>query len=337
MGSASIRRRRPIHVTGIELADGTPLPADLVIDAAGRRTPVPAWLAEHGVDVPCDLQTCGAVYYARYYRLNPAAGTSLFGILGVREEIDGLGLVGFPGDHGTYGLGAFVPDDDEELKVLRHDWAWDVTMAAVPRTAPWASPDVGVPLNDVQFMGGHQNVRRRYIVDGRPLVLGLLPVGDSLCTTNPMYGWGASMALTYAFAAVDAATAHPDDPEAMALAYDDAVAAEADAVFNESAAMDRTRGYRWRNEEVPEWDRAEAERQELIVCIARGALRDPVLGRAMLRRTNLLEPPDAVLSDPLVVERARNVQAILAAKAAKPPPITRAGLLDLLAAARPSP
>ena len=160
--------RRPIHVTGIELADGTPLPADLVIDAAGRRTPVPAWLAEHGVDVPCDLQTCGAVYYARYYRLNPAAGTSLFGILGVREEIDGLGLVGFPGDHGTYGLGAFVPDDDEELKVLRHDWAWDVTMAAVPRTAPWASPDVGVPLNDVQFMGGHQNVRRRYIAaDGR--------------------------------------------------------------------------------------------------------------------------------------------------------------------------
>ena len=199
---------------------------------------MPAWLAELGVDVPCELQACGAVYYARYYRLNPAAEVSLFGILGVREQIDGLALIGFPGDHGTYGLGAFVPDDDEELKVLRHHWAWDAAMAALPRTALWASKDVGVPLNDVQLMGGHQNVRRRYVIDGRPLVLGLLPVGDSLCTTNPMYGWGASMALTYAFAAVDAATGHPDDPVAMALTYDGAVAGEADAVFNESAAMD---------------------------------------------------------------------------------------------------
>jgi 2-polyprenyl-6-methoxyphenol hydroxylase-like FAD-dependent oxidoreductase len=329
------RQGRPIRVTGLQLTDGTPLPADLVIDAGGRRTPVPAWLAQLGVDVPCELQACGAVYYARYYRLDPAAGMSLFGILGVREQIDGLALIGFPGDHGTYGLGAFVPDDDEELKVLRHHWAWDAAMAAFPRTAPWASDHVGVPVNDVQFMGGHQNVRRRYVVDGRPLVLGLLPVGDSLCTTNPMYGWGASMALTYAFAAVDAATAHADDLAAMALEYDEAVASEADAVFAESAAADRIRGYRWRGEDIPEWDRAEVERQDLIMCIGRGALRDPVLGRAMLRRTNLLEPPNTILDDPNVVERARNVQAILAEKAAQPPVITRAALLDLLAAARP--
>jgi hypothetical protein len=114
------RQGRPIRVTGLQLTDATPLPADLVIDAGGRRTPVPAWLAQLGVDVPCKLQACGAVYYARYYRLDPAAGMSIFGILGVREQIDGLALIGLPGDHGTYGLGAFVPDDDEELKVLRH-------------------------------------------------------------------------------------------------------------------------------------------------------------------------------------------------------------------------
>ena len=61
-------------------------------------------------------------------------------------------------------------------------------------------------------MAGHQNVRRHYVVDGEPLVRGLLPVGDSLCTTNPQYGWGASMALTYAFAAVSAAVVETEIP-----------------------------------------------------------------------------------------------------------------------------
>ena len=50
---------------------------------------------------------------------------------------------------------------------------------------------------------------------------------------------------TYAFAAVEALTAHLDDVVATALAYDDAVRDEADRRLpRESAAMDRTRNYR---------------------------------------------------------------------------------------------
>jgi hypothetical protein len=144
------------------------------------------------------------------------------------------------------------------------------------------------------------------------------------------------MALTYAFAAVAAAAEHAGDLEATALAYDDAVRDEADAVYRESAAMDRVRLYRWQGDEVPEWDRAEVERQELIACIAAGALRDPVLGRALLRRQGLLEQPSTVLDDPLVVERARNTQAILAAKANRMSDPSRGDLVDAIAAARRS-
>ena len=325
----------PVHVSGITLADGTTIAADLVIDGSGRRSPVPAWLALLGIDVPYDLQDCGAVYFARYYRLQPDAPLSQFGILGLREEIDDIAFIGFPGDKGTFGLAAFARPDDHELRVLRQDWAWDAVMNALPRFSPWTQPEHSTPLTGVQFMGGHQNIRRNYVVDGCPLAVGLLPVGDSLCTTNPMYGWGASMALTYAFAAVEAATAHVDDPTTMAVAYAEAVRTEADDVFRESAAMDRVRAYRWRQQEVPEWDRAEVERQELILCIAAGSLRDPVLGRAQLRRGGLLEPPGAVLDDPLVVERAKHTQAILAAKGARPPAVSRAELLEAIAAATP--
>ena len=161
-------------------------------------------------------------------------------------------------------------------------------------------------------------------------------MGDALCTTNPVYGWGASMALTYAFAAVEAADAFPGDGEAVALAYDDAVRDEADGVYRESAAMDRARGYRWRGEAVPAWDQDEVDRQDLIACVAAGALRDPVLGRAMLRRMNLLEAPTAVLDDPLVAARAWHTQAILAAKAATPRGPTRGDLLEHLASAAPA-
>jgi 2-polyprenyl-6-methoxyphenol hydroxylase-like FAD-dependent oxidoreductase len=334
--TATERPREPLRVTGLRLGDGSELGADLVLDAGGRRTPVPKWLAERGIEVPTDIQDCGSVYCSRYYRLNPDAGLPLFAVLGVREQVDRLSILGFPGDHDTYGLAVFVCNDDDGFKAVRHTWAWDPLMAAFPRVAPWADPANGMPLTDVQFMGGHQNVRRHLVVDGRPLVHNLLPVGDALCTTNPIYGWGASMALTYTFAAVESAEAHAGDPEAMALAFDEAVRDEADGVYRESAAMDRARGYRWRGEEVPAWDREEVERQELIACVLAGATRDPVLGRATLRRMNLLESPAAVLDDPAVVERARHTQAMLAAKAARSPGPTRGELLDMFASSAPA-
>jgi hypothetical protein len=143
------------------------------------------------------------------------------------------------------------------------------------------------------------------------------------------------MALTYAFAAVGAIEAHARDPESMALAYEDAVCDEVGAVFSESSAMDRVRTYRWREKEVPEWDRAEVERQDLIGCIMAGALRDPVLGRAQLRRMNLLESPSTVLDDPLVVERARNTQRILASKTPRKVGPDRAEMREILAVAMP--
>ena len=142
------------------------------------------------------------------------------------------------------------------------------------------------------------------------------------------------MALTYAFAAVEAANAHRGDLDATALAYDESVCDEADAVYRESAAMDRIRGYRWRGEEVPDWERAEVERQDLIACILAGALRDPVLGRATLRRQGLLEAPSTVLDDPEVLEHAKNTQAILAAKSERVAGPTRLELVEAIARAR---
>jgi hypothetical protein len=144
------------------------------------------------------------------------------------------------------------------------------------------------------------------------------------------------MALTYAFAAVDAIAAHGDDLEAMALAYDAVVGPEADAVYRESAAADRYRIYRWRGLDIPADDAEEMDRQQLIALgVMRGASRDPVLGRAFLRRSNLVERPDEIFDDPEVLERAKAMRDKSLEKDAAGRGPTRADLLAAIATAAP--
>ena len=326
------------RVVGVRLDDGTTLDADVVLDCGGRRTPVPAWLeADHGIRVPFDEQDCKVTYYTRYYRQAPDSPMSQLWLIGAAVPLERLFVLPFPGDHGTFGVGLFTDPADKELRVLRHNWAFDAVAESIPSLAPWVAPGHATPICDAAVMAGHQNIRRRFVVDGRPLVHGLLPVGDSLCTTNPQYGWGASMALTYAFAAVDAADTHAraGEPEAMALAYDDAVRDEADGVYRESAAADRVRIYEWDGVDVPDCDQEVAARQRLVRGIVAGSLRDPVLARAMLRRTNLLEQPERVLDDPEVVEHATRTNEIIANKPPRKLGPDRAELLEILAKAAP--
>ena len=187
------------------------------------------------------------------------------------------------------------------------------------------SPRTGRPLHDVATMAGHQNVLRHWMCDGEPVVLGVLPVGDSLCTTNPAYGWGASMALTYAFAAVEA------------ISDGRRSARHRPALPRRGARRGRRRvpgvggdgSHAWlslaRANRYPSDDVAEAERQSLIAeGVIRGSFRDPVLGRAFLRRINLLDAPHAILDDPEVEQHAREMREYYASRPPRVPgPIGR--------------
>jgi 2-polyprenyl-6-methoxyphenol hydroxylase-like FAD-dependent oxidoreductase len=316
--------------------DGTTIGGDVVLDGGGRRTLVPGWLSAAGAEVPYESQDCETTYHTRYYRLRPESGLPMFAVVTINAEVVGAcGLLGFPGDHDCIGVCLTSTPGDDELAPLRENWGFDAALGIFPAAAGWVDPANATPINDVAVMAGNRNIRRHFVVDGRPVALGVLPVGDSLCTTNPQYGWGASMALTYAFAAVDAIDGHDGDLESMALAYDAAVAPEADAVYRESAASDRYRLYQWRGQSVPADDAEEMDRQELIALgVLRGATRDPVLGRAFLRRSNLIQRPDETFDDPEVLERASAMRERSIAKGAVGGP-TRADLLAALAAAKP--
>jgi len=55
---------------GLELADGSVLPADLVVDASGRKSGVADWLAAAGCEAPpTKVVSSGVGYGSRVYKL----------------------------------------------------------------------------------------------------------------------------------------------------------------------------------------------------------------------------------------------------------------------------
>lgn len=57
------------HVTGVITRAGERIPADLVVDMSGRRSPLPAWLQSIGARPPDEeLEDSGFVYYGRHFR-----------------------------------------------------------------------------------------------------------------------------------------------------------------------------------------------------------------------------------------------------------------------------
>jgi 2-polyprenyl-6-methoxyphenol hydroxylase-like FAD-dependent oxidoreductase len=307
----------PRRVTGVRLADGTEIAADLTVDAGGRRSPVPRWLNDSGIGIGLDEQDCDIVYFTRYYRRNPSGLPALALVSAGAGITDRLGFNTFTGDHDTYALLMVCAANDRPLFQLREPAVFEAIAGQVGMFAPWVDAENGTPLHSPEMMSGNRNRRWRYLAGGEPAVLGLLPVGDALCSTNPFYGWGASLALTHAFAAAGAIAEHGLDLRDTLEAYEARIGTEADEVYRESSADDRFRIYKWRRQAPPDWDRDEMERRDLVRCIAAGATKDPVLGRAFLRRVNLLESPAKALADPQVVEHARNTQRILAGKASR--------------------
>jgi 2-polyprenyl-6-methoxyphenol hydroxylase-like FAD-dependent oxidoreductase/molybdopterin converting factor small subunit len=178
-------------ITGLRLSDGTTLDTSLVVVAGGRRSTVPDWLTAVGAhEVPEQVEDTGIVYYSRFYRLNdgaeyPARTGPIGGDLGYVK----YGV--FVGDNRTFSITLATPTADEELrKALADPVAFDEAARHLVATAPYLDGRSTPLTPDVHVMAGLLNRWRDFVVDGRPVALGLHVIGDARVCTNPLYGRG---------------------------------------------------------------------------------------------------------------------------------------------------
>lgn len=295
------------HVTGVTLEDGSAYAADLVVDASGRRTRTPTWLADAGVDLPEEGSPCGNRYYTRYYALRPGATPPpMRRGFGDMAELDAATMLVFAGDGTTFSVTMQTDDRDEELKGLHDPRGFVAAATTVPVTAPWVDPALATPLTDPVVMAGQHNRLRRTVADGRPLVTGLLLAGDATATTNPTYGRGVTMALTTS-ALLREALAH-NDPGDVALAYDAALTREVEPFVRSSREVDARTLARWRHARTgePLPPRPDGVTYE---DVGLAAMRERDVYQAFVAMAGNLRTPDDVQSDPVVVAAVEAVKA----------------------------
>lgn len=182
------------RVTGVRASAGGH-GAELVVDAAGRRSRVAEWLTEAGCRPPAvESHRTGLTYLCRWYRTRSdgahdpgrvqSGSVSPFAIAGV-----------FPSDNRTFALHIALATKDPTRGALRKPTVFEAVARRFPATAAWLALDP-VPITPVLAMAGLDN-RWRSLADetGSPLVTGLVGVGDSILHTNPTMGQGIVLAL----------------------------------------------------------------------------------------------------------------------------------------------
>ena len=298
----------PPRVTGVRLAGGEVISADVVIDASGRRTPVPRWLAAHGIALPLEAWGCGIVYFTRHYRLRPGvARPPLNRVFAAGVSLPSFIIAWFLGDNDTAMLAEAVLAEDVLLKAVHRAEPFDAVARTVPAIAPWL--ECAAPTTPVFGMGAIRNTLRRTVQDGRPLVTGLHLIGDAACTSNPTLGRGVSYAAVSAGRVAQIIAEQPEDLVAQALLMEEFVAREIEPRFRENAEYDRARVQQMRADLAGQPPPEPAPATESAIRLEElmfAGLQDADLYRASMRYWNLLTDV-TLLSDPAVVARVRQL------------------------------
>ncbi|MEV3988669.1 FAD-dependent monooxygenase [Streptomyces sp. NPDC049837] len=270
------------------------LEADLVVDASGRGSRAPEWLAAIGAEPPREeVIDTGLAYATRVYRPGPAAdGGDFAGQYIVPNPEQTHAGVALPMEGGRYlvtlsGLRGDEPPTDEDAfekytEKLPHPILRDWLAKAEPESA-------------VHGFRKTANVRRRYDLPGRRPA-GFLVTGDALCTFNPIYGQGMSVAAIGAVALRDALADPRRTPTTRRVqrALSDASKQAWDISAGADKNMPGAQGDAVRTRAA---DRPAAWYLKRVQERAPG---DPVVGAAFRSALSLAEPLSALFAPPVL-------------------------------------
>ena len=289
----SARRR----VTGVLLDPPEPdgedpefVPADLVVDAAGRGTRLPVWLTQWGYARPIEqTMDIGINYATQQFRIPEGTIAEKVVVAGASHDQSlGLGMLGY--EDRTWVLTTFgvanakPPRTFPEMLALADQLLPAHFGAALTRAEPLGEP---------AFHAFPASKWRRYDkLDAFPA--GIVPFGDAVASFNPTFGQGMTMTSLQA-GHLRRALQSPDRELAAALSR--ATAKSTFPVWMMNAIGDVTFHHAGTGDPIPWWWRSSGALFEQFLGAAE---TEPVLAEWFLRRFSLLDslymvPPPRII------------------------------------------
>ena len=284
------------HVVGVRTEAGDDIDADLVVDATGRRSPMPAWLKAIGAREPVqELEDSGFVYYGRHFRSDDGSIPPMLG--GVLQHYDSVCTLTLPADNGTWGVGITASAKDAKLRRLADSDTWMKAARSYPLIAHWVDAE---PLEEAPMvMAKIEDRYRRFVVDGRPVATGVAVVGDSWACTNPSLGRGVSIGLIHVQALRDhIRSVGLDDAQAFVLGWDETTEAVVGPWYRSTLTFDRHRLAEIDAQIAGEPYATDDPTWSVTKAMERASGQDPDVLRGFLRIATVQETPDEVLAQP---------------------------------------
>ncbi len=287
------------HVVGVRTDTGEDIGADLVVDAAGRRSTLPTWLTEVGGQPPLEERSeCGFVYYGRHFRSPDGSVPMAFGP--PLQEYGTISVLMLAGDNGAWGVGLIASAKDKAMRSLKDVDVWTKVLESVPLCAHWLE---GEPLDDkVAVMAKIEDRHRTFVLDGTPVATGVVALADSWACTNPSVGRGISIGTIHAAALRDLLHDFPSDPVALQHQWHDVTMAQVEPWYRSTLEFDE--GRLAQIDALLEGQPFEPSPGfEMFSALNVAAGKDPEVLRQLLSIANVLDKPDEVFSRPGVFER----------------------------------
>lgn len=285
----------PRQVTGARVADRASgeefiLPADLVVDATGRAARTPALLEELGYRRPPEEHIVVKVAYAsQLVRIPPDTLTEKLILVGaVPERPTGGALFAYENDTWMLTLAGMTghepPADPAERIRFAEQFAPPPMIAAMKAAEP---------LSEVCHHRYPASKWRRYDRMLR-LPAGLLVFGDAICSFDPVYGQGMSVAALEAIVLRDCLIRGDDDlPRRFFRAASRTIRTVWQLAAGADLALPQAQGRRSVSMRL-----SNRYTNRLLTAAA----SDPVITEQFIRVMNLIDAPAALLR-PSVVAR----------------------------------
>ena len=269
----------------IDGKDEETIDSDLVVDASGRGSASPAWLEELGYQRPADEKVeIGIGYMTRTYRRKPGELGGKLGIViaGSAPNWRNGVILALENDTWTVSVGGFLGDD-----APASDAEFLAYLATLPTKEIHDVVAKAEPLTDYIRYRYVSSLRRRYEKLTR-FPQGYLVFGDAICSFNPVYGQGMTVAAQEAATLREVLNAGTEN---LSTRFFKAAAKIVDIPWDIAVGNDlrhpRVEGPRPAMVRFINW---------YIGKLHLAARKDATLATAFLKVANLMSPPPALLS-----------------------------------------